>query len=186
MLRQFAFACCEHVSLEELTGGLMSRLALRRRQLAKSRLFLRGEGLVPSVRGVERSAAFDEVARVQPADQDAPNVEDLLSRYAVARVAGRSVCGEGYYGWPVVPGLGALCASIAAIGWVARYRAAAGGRSRVVFDDVARAVGIVDRAATRVPILGRVSERARISYLMDNDGLARLLAGHVMTEQKDA
>jgi hypothetical protein len=85
-----------------------------------------------------------------------------------------------------VPGLGALCASIAAIGWVARYRAAAGGRSRVVFDDVARAVGIVDRAATRVPILGRVSERARISYLMDNDGLARLLAGHVMTEQKDA
>ena len=41
--------------------------------------------------------------------------------------------------------------------------------------DVARALGMVDRAATRLPSLGTAAERARARFLADDDGVARLL-----------
>ena len=83
--------------------------------------------------------------------------------------------GAGYYGWSVINGLAALCLSIASAGWIARYIAAAEGRNMLSFGDVGLALGIVDRAATRLPALGAVSERARIAYIIRDDGIARLL-----------
>jgi hypothetical protein len=195
MLRQFAFACSEHVSLEDLISGPLRKLAIRRQQMAKAKQLLRGQGVVPSIRGIEGSATFEDIERIRPASRhDAATfahgavahgeIEELLTRYVLARLMGRTVFGEGYYGWSVVQGLGALCLSVAAVGWIARYRAAASGRDSLTFEDVACAIGIVDRAATRVPILGRWSERARVSYLMNDDGLARLFARYAVAEVK--
>lgn len=224
MLRQFAFACSEHVSLEDLASGPLRKLAIRREQLAKSKRYLLGQGFVPPIRGIDGSARFQEVERIRPvgpvsrseAESDgsgpadpartAPravahregveeeqamtsregkhsDMEDLLTRYVLARLMGRTVFGAGYYGWPVVHGIGALCVSVAAAGWIARFQAATEGRERLTLDDAARAIGIVDRSATRVPILGRFSERGRVSYLMGDDGLARLLARFAFTEE---
>ena len=83
--------------------------------------------------------------------------------------------GAGYYGWPLTTGLCALWLSVAAAGWLARYAASLSGRDTFSIDDLGRVLGIVDRAATRLPALGIYAERARITYLIRQDGLARLL-----------
>ncbi len=175
MLRQYAFAHAEHVSLAELRGGLGERWSKRWRQLRSARQFLRGEGLAPPLPGFPGAVPFDMISRVAPAAERAPEIEDLLRRYLTARLAGRTVFGDGFYGWPVFRGLAACWLSVAAAGWLARYAAAAAGRNALTFEDAAFALGVVDRAATRLPALGTFAERTRIGYLLDDDGVARLL-----------
>ncbi len=175
MLRQLAFAHAEHVMLHEMRSGLGSRLWKRWQQLRSASRFSKGVGLVPQLPGLGGVVTFDAVESVGPAVDGAQEVESLLMRYLSARLEGRSVFGEGYYGWPVVSGLAALWLSVAAAGWLARYAAAGDGRSVASLADTARALGMVDRAATRLPILGTVAERARIAYLLQEDGVSRLV-----------
>ena len=108
----------------------------------------------------------------------------MLLRYTIARLEGRSVFGSGYYGWPLFSGLGALWLSIAAIGWLARYDAALDGAASVALKHVGQAIGIVDRAATRLPALGTVAERMRSTYLQNDDGVTRLLNRYSIASDK--
>ena len=71
---------------------------------------------------------------------------------------------------------------VAVVGWVARYAAALDGRERLTFADVGYALGITDRAATRVPALGAFAERTRAVYLLRDDGIARLLQAYALWE----
>lgn len=183
MLRQLAFAHAEHVTLREMRSGLGSRLWKRWQQLRSASRFSKGVGLVPRLPGLNGVATFDAVDSVGPAADGSQDVENLLMRYLSARLEGRSVFGEGYYGWPVVSGLAALWLSVAAAGWLARYAAAADGRSLASFTDAARALGIVDRAATRLPILGTLAERARVAYLLTEDGVLRLVGAYSLMER---
>ena len=106
----------------------------------------------------------------------------MVRRYLTARIEGRTVYGDGFYGWSVFAGLGALWLSTAAAGWLARYHAAVERRTSIAFEDFALALGIVDRAATRLPALGTMTEKARVSYLMGDDGLARLMMAYAVLE----
>lgn len=175
LLRQLAFAHAEHVTLAELTSGF-SRLRRRWQQFRAAGRFRTGHGVVPALPGISGEARFAAVEAVDANPDDYSRVEDLLWRYLIARLEGRSVFGAGYYGWSVVNGLAALWLSVASAGWIARYIAATEGRAMFGFDDVGLALGIVDRAATRLPALGAVSERARIVYVIRDDGLARILS----------
>lgn len=130
---------------------------------------------MPALPGISGEARFTTVEAVSANPDDRARAEDLLWRYLIARLEGRTVFGAGYYGWSVINGLAALCLSVASAGWIARYSAAAAGQTMFGFDDVGLALGIVDRAATRLPALGAISERARIVYVLKDDGLARLL-----------
>ncbi len=144
-------------------------------------------GPVPGLPGISRNATFDAVEAVEsPAEPRTvePSLvggvaqadeDDMLTRYLAARLSSRSVFGEGYYGCGVFPGLTSLWLSVAVAGWLARYHAALDSRGSVSPDDLANALGIVDRAATRLPALGTAAERARRVYLSNNDGVARLL-----------
>lgn len=176
MLRQLAFAHAEHMSLERMRVGILGRLARRRVQLAAAQRFLKGVGDVPSLPGFEGGALFVDVESVKLVRDGREQTGDLLIRYVQMRLLGRSVCGTGYYGWPVFMGLSALWLSVAAAGWLARLRAALGNRSAVGFEDVAFCLGVVDRAATRAPSLGTLTERTRAGYLMADDGVARLIS----------
>ena len=181
MLRQLVFAHCEHVTLAEMGDKLRRRLGKRWLQLRRSRRFLAGRGLVPQLPGIEGSATFEALRSVQPAVDRAPEIENLLERYLMGRLSSRSVFGEGYYGWPVFSGLAALWLSVAATGWLARYLAAVDGRTVMEFEDVAHAIGVVDRAATRLPALGTIAERARVRYLSNEDGASRLLRAYAVS-----
>lgn len=183
MLRQYAFAHAEHVSLDELRGGFLGGISKRFQQLRKARRFLRGTGAVPPLPGVDGTATFEEVDAIRPATAPgAGAIEDLLRRYLTARFEGSTVYGGGFYGWPAIAGIAACLLSVAAAGWLGRYRAAAARRTRLEFSDVATALAIVDRAATRLPALGTLAERTRIAYLLGDDAIARLLRRYALTE----
>jgi len=183
MLRQLAFAHAEHVSLQERRRGYPSRMWRRWRQLRGSKRFRQGRGVVPALPGFPPGATFDRVERVRPIPAaDAAGVDALLSRYLRIRFFSRSVFGLGYYGWRLVPGLTALWLSVAVTGWLARLHAAGADRDVLSVADVAAALGVVDRAATRLPVLGSFAERARVVYLIREDGVARLLAAFGLTD----
>jgi lysine-N-methylase len=179
MLRQLAFAHSEHVSPEEVHATFLARMKKRWQQLREARVFLKGQGIVPRLPGFGVDTTFEVVESVEPAAGLNPKVDELLRRYVSARFDGRSLFGEGYYGWPIFAGLGALWLALAATGWIARYVAATNKRKEMHFDDVGEALGIVDRAATRVPSLGTTAERMRLSYLVRDDGLAALVHEYV-------
>jgi lysine-N-methylase len=178
MLRQLAFAHAEHVSLAELRSGWGSRMRKRWQQLRSARRLLAGRGRAPNLLGLAANTSIDSIDTVRPATDRVSDVEDILTRYLRARFESRSTFGDGYYGWSIVNGLSALWLSVAVMGWLARCVAASEGRASVCFEDVARALAAVDRAATRLPALGTFSERARVSYLLRDDGVARLIRSY--------
>ncbi len=175
MLRQAAFAHAEHVTLTEMRAGVLGRLGKRWHQLRCAKRFRIGRGLVPQLPGFEGSTMFETVESVKRPTERTEEIDELLLRYVTGRLESRSVFGHGYYGWPVLNGLGALWLSLSVVGWLARYAAALEGTEAVAFDRVGLALGIVDRAATRLPALGTVAERMRLTYLLGDSGVARLL-----------
>jgi len=175
MLLQLAFAHAEHMTLRDMRAGIIHRLHRRWSQVRCAKRFRVGRGQVPSLPGLEGTTTFEAVDAVGRPTMNLEEIDGLLLRYSVARLEGRSVFGPGYYGWPLFSGLGALWLSIATIGWLARYGAALDGADSVALEHVGQAVGIVDRAATRLPALGTVAERMRTTYLLSDDGITRLL-----------
>jgi hypothetical protein len=69
---------------------------------------------------------------------------------------------------------------VAAAGWLARLFAAGEGRDSIGPADVRRALARVDRHAGRAPWLGSASERLRLRYLQQDDGLRRLLTTYAL------
>ncbi|MFQ5494871.1 MAG: hypothetical protein ACE5EX_05780, partial [Phycisphaerae bacterium] len=182
MLRQLAFAHEEHVTLAELQGGFLRGWGKRLSQLRRAGRFRRGRGTVPDLHGFDGSAIFEQIDAVGPAREDRDAIESLMLRYLTARLEGRSVFGPGYYGWAMLDGLAALWMSVAVAGWLARLAAGQAQHERVTLDDVGVALRVVDRAATRLPALGSVSEKLRLRYLVREDGIARLLSDYALTE----
>ncbi len=190
LLRLLAFAHAEHVTLAEMRSGVIRRLGKRWQQLRGARRFWAGRGIIPHWPGFDGDVRFEAVEAIHPDPEHERAVGELLNRYVAARLQARSVFGRGYYGWRVFDGLAALWTSVAAVGWLGRCLAAGDGSKSLRYDDIARALGVVDRAATRVPALGTAAERARTAYLSRDDGVARLLhryapasPGHCLREE---
>lgn len=178
MLRLLVFAHVEHVTLAEMKSGTWGRTRKKINQLHRARKMRRGRGFAPTLLGFQlpEQPSFDALESVAPAPATDVRVEHLLHRYLSARFTGRTVFGDGYYGWPVFLGLSALWSAVAATGWLARYHAAGHGRNQLEFSDIAAALAVVDRAATRLPSLGTAAERLRQVYLLRNDGVCRLVS----------
>ena len=161
MLRQAAFAHCEHVSLAQARSA-WRRVGLRWSQLRRARRFRRGRGMVPSLSPSSRCVSFETLETIAPASADAESIEELMARYLRVILDSRAFYGPAYYGWRVREGFAALTLRVPLIGWLARHHAAAAGRDAVAFEDVVTAVGQVDGTAGRVkaprPTAGRTGE----------------------------
>ena len=183
MLRQLVFAHAEHVTLDVLQLRFTKRVLHSWHQLRVAERFRSGSGIVPPLPGIEGESSFEAVEAVPHVNNetDAKVIDDLLTRYILARLAGRSVFGDGYYSWPMFSGLAAISLALSATGWLARLIASTQSCGTIGADDVCQALGIVDRAATRLPAPGSVAERLRVGYLMQNDGLARLARAFLPT-----
>ena len=175
MLRQLTFAHTEHISLEDADRGVASRAWRRIAQLRTARRFLRGRGTIPAIKGIANVTTFDAVEACGGCTSDRDEVEEMLQRYLLARIESDSVFGAGYYGWPIFTGLGALWLALAVTGYLARCSAVHNQRTNSSLQDAVTALGMVDAAATRLPALGTTAERIRIAYLLQHNGIARLL-----------
>jgi lysine-N-methylase len=205
LFRQAVFAHCENVGLHEARAPLLKRWSYRIDQLKRARQLAGGRGtlprLVPQGSAGKRQnaktsrrqdinsaklfsrdpqgsapATFEQLDQVQPHPEiPTRDCDGLLTRYLRARLIGRTAFGHGYYDWSVLDGLRALLLALAVTGWVTRYVAVGEGRTAFTVDDLAGALGIVDRNATRSPELGTQPARLRLQYLTQDQGLVRLL-----------
>lgn len=177
MLRELVFVHAEHVTIAQMTENWGRKLVRRGAQLRQAWAMRRGRGRIPAVRGLPTNITFDDVDQIeaaQKADQVA-RIDDLLRRYLLHRFQTRTCYGPGYYDWPLVEGLLALCASLAVVGWLSRAYAAAAGRSELTMDDVVEGLRIMDRSAGLSPALNTRAERLRLGYLCHDAGLIRLV-----------
>lgn len=150
-------------------------------QLRRGRAWRRGSGesVVPPVGvGWPTKVTFGGVSRVGSLRQSSDHLacDELVTRWLHASIEGGRVWGSGYYGWSAVEGLAALALSAACVGWLARLHAAGSGERLVRLVDLQAAIGRVDRTAGRAVWLGGWSERMRLSYLVEQEGLRRLIA----------
>ncbi len=175
MLRELVFAHTDHATFGDLRARRMERLARRWRALRAAHTFRRGKVRAPQSRGLPTDVRFANIETVAPATEDADRIAALLTRYVRARLQSHRWFGTGYHGWPVFEGLRGLWASIAVTGWVARWLAAGDDRPVLCFEDVVRAIGIVDLATLQLPPGRRVTTRLRVEYLAGDDGLLRLM-----------
>lgn len=182
LLRHAVFAHCEHITLAQALAPRFQAIKHRLGQLGRSRRLAAGSEMIPPlVRGLAgaETVTFAALEAVRPgADWDAAACDDVLMRYVRVRLLSRSAFGKGYYGWPVLAGMGAIVLAVAVIGWLARYLAAAAGRPAYGREDVISAIGIVDRNAGRVPELGSRVAALRVRYLSADQGLLRLLSAY--------
>ena len=190
LFRQLIFAYGTSMSLDDMRRGSFARVAMILRQLRDARRFKQGRGPLPWAdknHGTDNShlstspntPTFAQVETVHCADgDDVGPISELLTRYVRSRLASRTICGAGYYGWPLFEGLSALWLSVVAIGWFARLAACRAGRNRINFDDVVDGVGMVDRGIGRLPALGTQTERLRTRYLTHDGTLQSLLTSY--------
>lgn len=175
LTRQAVFARVEDPKI----GRMVARGRVRSvvDQLLRSRRFASGRGEAPAL-GPDWPAGLrlDGAESVGPAcdSADIAAIDDLVIRWMRSALRGRRRWGAGHYGFPVTLGLVSLAVDLAAAGWLARLRASARGEGAAVTrDDVAAAVGRIDRTSGRAPWLGSRSERLRLRYLALDDGLRR-------------
>jgi len=175
-LRRVVFAHAEHVSLEKARAGWLSRLVGRGEQLRRCRRLASGCCRGVSLAGRPARRPIGEVEDLGPAaDLEREACDALLTRYLRIRLASHAAFGPGYYGWTMADGLRALVLSVAVAGWLARFIAASEDRAGYTFDDVAAAVGTVDRTVGRSPVLALASTAWQLRYVTRDNGLERLV-----------
>ncbi len=179
LFRQAIFAHVENIRLEEARAPFFKRLSSRLDQVKRARRLVAGMGSLPRLALGSGGGTFAQLERTGAHPElSVTECDLLLTRYLRARILGRTVFGQGCFGWPVLEGLRALLLAVAVTGWVMRYIALGDGRETYTFDDLAEAIGVVDRNATRSPELGTRSARLRLRYLGRDQGIMRLLRAY--------
>jgi hypothetical protein len=185
LLRQQVFICCEAISLADARGGWGVKTARMLSQFVRTRRFVRLQGEAPSSIVSSHPISFGKIEAVRPARQEAGPVGELMIRYLRAQVLSRGFFGAAYYGWVLVDGLQALVSRVAVWGWLARYCAAADGRTEIDYGSAIRAIGIISRAAGISEALGSRTERLRLAYLQLDHGFERLLRFYTLVDGED-
>jgi lysine-N-methylase len=181
LLRQSIFSHCESITIEQARRTFFQRLRYRFGQLRRASAFTSGTTIPPLIRGV-KPLSFEDVERVKPASGVSADCEALMMRYLRASILTRQAFGKAYYGWSILDGLNALLLACPTIGWLTRYVAAATGRDAFELPDLKRGLGVVDRAAGRMPELGSHPARLRTRYLADDRGIDRLIKAYPLCE----
>lgn len=180
LFRQSIFAHCEHLDLRQARTRGWSAWRYRLNQLRRVQRFGHQSGACNEVLGGvargTRRVTHPDVEAVAVADRSHGTVcEELATRYARQRLVSRAAFGNAYYGWAVLDGVAALLVSVAIAGWLGRYFAASAGRATCEAEDFVSAIGVVDRAAGRMPEMGSRAAKLRLVYLSRDEGVLRLL-----------
>lgn len=143
------------------------------RRYGQSRAFVRGCGPVPEVCPGWPRVAFEQVAAVQPAPEDAL---EPVCRFIQIKLDAHAFAGPAYYCHDVIHGLTALWLFPAIAGWFARLRAAGAGRAALIADDVVDGVRTAAATFGVSPVFARPSERFRLRALAVPDVPSALFA----------
>jgi len=136
--------------------------------------FARGKGLAPALQRDLREVPFRVLE--EPFGGIPSDAEEILTRYLRVKIQGIHFCGPAFYNVPFVEGFQSLSLIVAAIFWLARWRAAGDGRRTLKTEDIGRAMSIADHHHGYSPIFGRGTFRRRVRLLAATDEIRTLCA----------
>ena len=155
-------------TVRDLNIGLGRRL---KRVWAALR-FSRGAGLIPALSPEWREVPFELLEKPFGVPDE---VQELMRRYFRVKIEGLHFCGLPYYNLPLVEGFRHLALVFPAALFLARWRAATQGRSRMELSDAAFALSRIDHHHGYSPGLGTSNARRRVRLLVRNGDLGKLI-----------
>ena len=129
-------------------------------------------GHLPSLGGASRKVRFEEIEK--PRGPLPAAAEAMLTRFLRVKVRGLHFCGPAFYDASLIAGFQSLTLAFAAVLWLARWQAAAAGRSNPSELDVARSMMMVDHHHGHAWPLSMLLDRLRIPLLTQRDDLTKL------------
>jgi lysine-N-methylase len=131
--------------------------------------FARGSGSVPLLHGLLPEVIFEEAEK--PAGPLSEQVEEILERYYLVKVASLQFCGSANFGMSFWVGLDSLALTLPVIMWLRRVL------KGVPTEEAAmRSLRIVDHGFGYSPLLGGRRQRFNLGILNQRGELERLIA----------
>ena len=158
---------------KDTVSDLDAGIAGRWRLLRAATRFASGRGNATPLQDCFREVPFETIERAFGELPD--GADEILTRYLRVKLQGLHFCGAAYYDVPFCEGFQSLTLIIPSIFWLARWLAASDGRSKLVLDDISRALAIADHHHGYSPVFGSGSFRRRVRLLASSSDIARLL-----------
>lgn len=168
LFRTLVFTYARRDSIQNLKAGGGYRVRMLGAMLQFARASGRVPDLIPGLKPVE-FAALDKSFGVLPSGAEA-----TLTRFFRVKIQSLHFCGRAFYGLPLIEGFQNLALLFPVILWLARWQAAAEGRSNISEADIERAISLADHHHGYSPILASAWSRQRVRLLARRDDISRL------------
>ena len=110
-----------------------------------------------------------DLATLEPSFGPWPDdVQSLVSRHLLCRLAGMGYCGHNFYNYSLLEGLHTLILALVTLGYTMRIEAAKDNRHHLTLSDAQAAILTIDGNLGYSPALGFTSSRLRLRYLTDH------------------
>jgi len=164
---QFLFLVCQPPSAawyQQSTWRslLRDRWEMLRRMKAMGKM----TGPVPRVRQEWPAGRFEDLEGDWGVWPD--ELQRLVTRYLLCRLAGMNYMGVNFYGYSMSEGITALLAATAALGWLMRLYARGEGRTAMTLADAQRAIRAIDGNLGYSQHLAFGPARLRLEHLKDH------------------
>lgn len=172
--RLFFRAIVFQYARRDTVKDIQSAGAHRRRMLLALLRFLLASGRTPVLQPGFHPVPFAELERdFGPLP---PEGEEMLTRFFRVKVQGLAFCGVAFHDAPMAQGFRALALLFPVILWLGRWFAAGAGRSRLVPEDIAKAIAVVDHHHGYSAAMASPGYRAPLKLLTQRDDISRLCA----------
>jgi lysine-N-methylase len=168
LFRTLVFTYARRDSIQNLKAGAGYRVRMLWAMLQFARASGRVPGLIPGLQPVE-FADLEKSFGALPSGAEA-----TLTRFFRVKIQSLHFCGRAFYGLPLIEGFQNLALLFPVILWLARWQAAAEGRSNISEADIERAISLADHHHGYSPILASAWSRQRVRLLARRDDISRL------------
>ena len=146
--------------------GFINKIQKRFSDASELKQFGKSSGPIPTL---QENWTHPDFATIEQSFGEIPEeINSLLYRYIINRIAGINYCGLNYYNYSMVDGLFSLSLAVSAAGWLARVNAASDSRSNYINEDFVLAIMVIDSNNGYGSALNTGSAGLRLRYLKDH------------------
>jgi lysine-N-methylase len=168
LFRTLVFTYARRDSIQNLKGRPSYRIRMLVAMLQFARAADQVPDLVPGLKPVP-FAAIEKSFGTLPSGAEA-----TLTRFFRVKIQSLHFCGRAFFGMPLIEGFQNLALLFPVIIWLARWRAAAEGRTSISTEDVERAISLADHHHGYSPIQASTWSRQRVQLLARRHDISRL------------
>ena len=168
LLGQIFFLLCQPTTIVTAPGrdSLPRRLRDRLHKLRQMRRMGSTQGPLPKI---QPHWPDIDLADLESSFGPWPDdVQALVGRYLLCRLAGLGYCGRNFYNYSLLQGLWTLLLALVTVGYTMRIEAAQAGRDHLALADAHAAILAIDGNLGYSGALGFASSRLRLRYLADH------------------